>query len=64
MTGEQNDTRNFPEHIPSKTVEKTGFPPAPPRAAMEDLRFIVKESIRLGARFISELDRLLSALKK
>jgi len=64
MTGEQNDTRNFPEHIPAKPVEKTGFPPVPPKAAMEDLRFIVKESIRLGARCITELDRLLSALKK
>ncbi|MCF8382785.1 MAG: hypothetical protein K9G39_04200 [Chlorobium sp.] len=64
MTGEQNDTRNLPETIPSKPVEKTGFPPVPPRAAMDDLRFIIKESIRLGARCITELDRLLSELKK
>jgi hypothetical protein len=31
---------------------------------MDDLRFIVKESIRLGGRFITELDRLLSSLGK
>ncbi|MGB8248327.1 MAG: hypothetical protein HGB27_09520 [Chlorobiaceae bacterium] len=64
MTGEQNDTGTFPENTHSKPVEKTGFPPAPPRAAMDDLRFIVKESIRLGGRFITELDRLLSSLRK
>ncbi|MBM3162005.1 MAG: hypothetical protein FJZ79_01460 [Chlorobi bacterium] len=64
MTGEQNDSRKLPENISSKPVEKTGFPPLPPKVAMEDLRFIVKESIELGGRFVTELDRLLSELRK
>ncbi|MBM3421638.1 MAG: hypothetical protein FJY09_00060 [Chlorobi bacterium] len=64
MNEEQNKIAHSPENKLSKPVEKNGFPSVPPGAAMEDLRFIVKESIRLGGKAITELDRLLSALRK
>jgi hypothetical protein len=64
MSEEQNTTVHCPENKQSKPVNKNGFPPDPPKAAMEDLRFIVKESIKLGGKAITELDRLLSALRK
>jgi hypothetical protein len=65
MTGEHNDSRTLPENTSSsKPVEKSGFPPTPPPMAMDHLRFIVKESIKLGGRFIRNLDRLLSELRK
>lgn len=64
MTGEHNHSGKLPENTSAKPVEKSGYPPLPPKAAMDDLRFIVKESIKLGGRLVTELDRLLSALRK
>ncbi|GEM_PF-332997 len=61
---ERNETKPSHRQTNFKPVEKTGFPPVPPKPAMNDLRFIVRESLRLGSRFIYELDRLLSSLKK
>lgn len=64
MSEEQNKRQQPPENKQFKPVEKHGFPPAPPKAAMDDLRFIVRESIKLGGKAITELDRFLSALRK
>lgn len=64
MNEEENKTGLCPENKPFKPVEKKGFPAVPPGAAMDDLRFIVRESIKLGGKAITELDRLLSALRK
>lgn len=47
-----------------KPVIKRGFPPTPPRPAMDDLRFMVKESLQLGKKIISEIDRAIKIMKE
>ncbi|TCD48585.1 hypothetical protein [Chlorobium sp. N1] len=47
-----------------KTIEKNGYPEPAPRVAAEDLRFVVRESLKLGLRMISEIDRALRALTR
>ncbi|MEI6846849.1 MAG: hypothetical protein WCK32_02255 [Chlorobiaceae bacterium] len=51
--------------ISGKPVEKRGFPPIPPRPpANQDLRFVINQSIRLGMKIISEIERALKILKQ
>lgn len=65
MKGERNKPDTNPEaRRLQKPVEKTGFPPLEPKPAIEDLRFIARESIKLAGRLLTELDKVLSVLRK
>ncbi|WP_162010068.1 hypothetical protein [Pelodictyon luteolum] len=47
-----------------KTIEKKVFIEPTARVAADDLRFVVKEGLKLGVRIISEIDRALRALTR
>jgi hypothetical protein len=55
---------NATEQQNDKPVEKRGFPPTPPPPAIDDLHFLVRESLQLGKRIISEIDRALRIMKE
>jgi len=50
--------------VPSpEAITKTSQPQPPMRAAAsQDLRFVIKESMRLGLRFLVEVERALKKL--
>ncbi|MBV5328597.1 MAG: hypothetical protein JZU65_13345 [Chlorobium sp.] len=62
-TGDE-DNRKPPYQLKDKTIEKSGYPVIPPPPAMNDLRFIVKQSLLIGSRIITELDRFLRRMKE
>lgn len=58
------DERPEPLTDERKTIEKNGYPEPAPRAAADDLRFVVRESLKLGMKVLSELDRVLRVLTR
>ncbi|NTW62485.1 MAG: hypothetical protein HGA46_00020 [Chlorobiaceae bacterium] len=61
---DHEDNRKTPDQIKDKTIEKSGYPVIPPPPAMNDLRFIVKQSLIIGSRMITELDQFLRRMKE
>jgi hypothetical protein len=58
------EERPNPRPDERKTIEKNGFTEPAARVAADDLRFVVKEGMKLGVRIISEIDRALRALTR
>ncbi len=54
---EEKDNRQNPDEPQLKP------PPQQQGPAWHDLRFVVRESVNLGARFISEIDMMLKKLQ-
>jgi hypothetical protein len=46
-----------------KPIEKRGFPPVPPRPAIDDLHFVLSASLLLGKKIILEIDKALRIMK-
>jgi hypothetical protein len=63
MTNRTNKTL-VTEQRNEKPVEKRGFPPPPPRPAIADLRFMVKESLKLGSKIIAEINQAIRIIKE
>ncbi|NTU97912.1 MAG: hypothetical protein HGA62_08895 [Chlorobiaceae bacterium] len=59
--GTNKDTE--PRLNPDKPVEKTGFPLPGIRPAVEELRFIYRESLRLSMNILTEIENMLKKFR-